>query len=84
MDYMVCFNRLSNVEKKQHIVLSSTVLGLKLLHDVGLSNNEKKLVMSEIDFKRLDHVYKEVKTELAKYLLDTTSLAEGCRIYIIL
>ena len=59
--------------------LSQTVLGLKLLHDAGLSSTDKKLVMSEIDFKKKDDVYKKAKSRLAKYLTDLIGLSEATR-----
>ena len=50
-NFIFRFNKLSNVAKKNNMKLSQTVLGLKLLHDTGLSSTDKKLVMSKIDFK---------------------------------
>ena len=57
--------------------LSQTVLGLILLHDAGLSATDKKLVMSEIDFKKPDDIYKKAKSGLAKYLTDSIGLSEA-------
>ena len=76
-DFIVRFDKLSNVAKKHNMSLSSTVLGLKLLHDAGLSPTDKKLVMSEVNFQKPDGVYKDAKLGLAKYLTDSTGLAEA-------
>ena len=76
-DFIVRFDKLSNVAKKHNMSLSPTVLGLKLLHDAGLSPTDKKLVMSEVNFQRPEGVYKEAKLGLAKYLTDSTGLAEA-------
>ena len=70
------FDRLANVAKKYNMALSETVLGLKLLHDVGLSPTDKKLVMSEVNFQKPEGVYKEAKLGLAKYLTDSSGLAD--------
>ena len=59
--------------------LSQTVLGLKLLHDAGLSATDKKLVMSKIDFKKPADVYKKAKSGLAKYLIDSIGLSGAVR-----
>ena len=75
-DYIIRFDRLANVAKKHNMELSNTVLGLKLLHDAGLTPMDKKLVMSEINFKEKETVYKEAKSGLSKYLTDSTGLAE--------
>ena len=50
-DFIVRFEKLSSVAKNNKMELSQTVLGLKLLHDAGLSATDKTLVMSEINFK---------------------------------
>ena len=57
--------------------LSQTVLGLKLLHNAGLSSTDKKLVMSEINFKKPDDVYKKAKSGLEKYFTDLIGLWEA-------
>ena len=49
-DFIFRFYKLS---KNNNMELSQTVLGLKLLHDAGLSATDKKLVISEINFKKL-------------------------------
>ena len=76
-DFIVRFDKLANVAKKHNMSLSETVLGLKLLHDAGLSPTDKKLVMSEVNFQRPEGVYKDAKLGLAKYLTDSTGLAEA-------
>ena len=52
--YIVHFDRQANIAKKHNMELPATVLGLKLLHDAGLSTTNKKLVMSEVDFKETE------------------------------
>ena len=76
-DFIVRFDKLSNVAKNNNMELSQTVLGLKLLHDAGLSSTDKKLVMSENNFKKKDDVYKKAKSRLAKYLTDSIGLSEA-------
>ena len=76
-DFIVRFDKLANVAKKHNMSLSETVLGLKLLHDAGLSPTDKKLVMSEVNFQKPEGVYKEAKLGLAKYLTDSSGLAEA-------
>jgi len=75
-DFIVRFDKLANVAKKHNMSLSETVLGLKLLHDAGLSPTDKKLVMSEVNFQKPEGVYKEAKLGLAKYLTDSSGLAD--------
>jgi hypothetical protein len=76
-DFIVRFDKLANIAKKNNMELPTTVLGLKLLHDAGLTINDKKLVMSEIDFKKKETIYKNAKAGLAKYLTDGTGLTEA-------
>ena len=65
-DFIVRFDKLSNVAKNNNMELSQTVLGLKLLRNAGLSSTDKKLVMSEINFKKPDDVYKKSKERVSK------------------
>ena len=75
-DFIVRFDKHANAAKKHNMSLSETVLGLKLLHDAGLSPTDKKLVTSEVNFQKPEGVYKDAKLGLAKYLTDSTGLAE--------
>ena len=78
-DFIIRFNKLSNVAKNNNMELSQTLLGLKLLHDAGLSATDKKLVMIEINFKKPADVYKKEKSGLAKYLTDSIGLSHAVR-----
>ena len=60
-DFIVRFDKLSNVAKNNNMELSQTVLGLKLLHDAGLSATDKKVVMSKIYLKKTADVYKKAR-----------------------
>ena len=67
-DCITRFDKLANVVKKHNMELPPTVLGLKIIHDSGISYTDRKLVLIEIDFETLADVYKKVKVGLNKYL----------------
>jgi len=70
-DYINRFDKNAILAKKHNMELPSTVLGLKLLADAGLSDSDRKLVLSEIDFSKANEVYRKAKTGLAKYSAQT-------------
>ena len=61
------FDKLVNHAKKLEMDLPPLAKGLKLLDDAGLPESQKMLVMSEINLKTKENVYKEAKAGLAKY-----------------
>ena len=44
------------------------VKGLKLLDDAGISDQDRNLVLSDINFNNEEQIYKQTKTGLAKYV----------------
>ena len=43
-------------------------MGLKLLHNAGLSDQDMKLVLTGVNFEEETEVYKKAKKGLAKYM----------------
>ena len=66
-DYINRFNTAANLAEKHGMELPGKVKAMKLLHNSGLTANDKKLVLSGMDFSKKDEVYKQAKTGLAKY-----------------
>ena len=67
MDYVNRFEIAANFAKRYKMDLPTKVMGLKLLHNVGLSEQDMKLVLSNADFTQKEEVYKAAKLGLAKY-----------------
>ena len=62
------FEKAANFTKKHKMDLPLKVKGLKLLHNAGLSDQDMKLVLTEINFEEEAEVYKQAKKGLAKYM----------------
>ena len=70
-DYINRFDKNAILAKIHNMELPSTVLGLKLLADAGLSESDRKLVLSEIDFSKANEVESENCFGLYVYRLTT-------------
>ena len=66
-DYINRFNTAANMSEKHGMELPGKVKAMKLLHNSGLTANDKKLVLSGMDFSKKDEVYKQAKIGLVKY-----------------
>ena len=69
-DYINRFDKNAILAKKYKMELPSTVLGLKLLANAGVSAADRKLVLSEVNFSTENEVYEKAKQGLAKYAAD--------------
>jgi hypothetical protein len=67
-DFINRFDTAANLAKKHKMALPEKVKGLKLLDDAGLTDNDTKLVLSDMDFKNEEETYKQAKAGLAKYM----------------
>ena len=56
MECVTRYNKMMNIAKKKQLTMSSAMMGLKLIHDAGISETDRKLVLTEIDFTQLDTV----------------------------
>ena len=74
-DFVNRFDKAANFAKRHKMDLPTKVKGLKLLHDAGLTEQDMKLVLTEIDFNQAEEVYKQAKVGLSKYLRDGSSQA---------
>ena len=72
-DFVNRFDKAANFAKRHKMDLPTKVKGLKLLHDAGLTEQDMKLVLTEIDFEKEEEVYKDAKMGLAKYMRDGNS-----------
>ena len=68
MEFITRFDKTANAAKKKGMEMSQTILGLKLIHDGGLSDSQRNLVLVEIDFEKKDDVYEKAKLGLNKYM----------------
>ena len=68
MEYITRFDKIANAAKKKGMEMSQTILGLKLIHDAGLTDSQRNLVLVEIDFDKKEDVYVKAKLGLNKYL----------------
>ena len=68
MEFVTRFDKTANAAKKKGMEMSQTILGLKLIHDAGLTDSQRNLVLVEIDFDKKDDVYEKAKLGLNKYL----------------
>ena len=55
-DFVNRFDKAANFAKRHKMDLPTKVKGLKLLHDAGLTEQDMKLVLTEIDFKKKEEV----------------------------
>ena len=69
-DFVNRFDKAANFAKRHKMDLPTKVKGLKLLHDAGLTEQDMKLVLTEVDFNEAEEVYKQAKVGLSKYLRD--------------
>ena len=69
------FDKCANLAKRHGMDLPSKVKGLKLLNDAGISEQDMKLVLTEIDFSEKDEVYKAARKGLAKYMKEESSVS---------
>ena len=68
MEFITRFDKTANVAKKRGMDMSQTILGLKLIHDSGLSDSQRNMVLVEINFEKKDDVYEKAKLGLNKYM----------------
>ena len=68
LDFINRFDKCANMAKRHDMDLPPKVKGLKLLDDAGLSEQDTKLVLTEIDFNQKEEVYKKAKQGLVKYM----------------
>ena len=61
------FDKQSNIAKKKKVTYPNLVLAFKLLDNSGLSEVDRKFVLSEMDFSKEDDVYEDTKKALVKY-----------------
>ena len=81
-DFVNRFDKVANSTKKNNMVMSATVKAFKILDDAGLSETDRKLVMSDMDFAKADTLYDDAKIGLLKYLADkpgNTSSTSGIK-----
>ena len=71
-DFINRFNKVANFAKHHDMDLT-----MKLLYNAGLTEQDMKLVLTEIDFKEKHNVYKQAKIGLTKYLRSGSSQATG-------
>ena len=67
-DYINRFDKCANLAKRHDMELPPKVKGLKLLEDAGLSEQDVKLVLTEINFTEGAEVYNKAKRGLTKYM----------------
>ena len=82
-DFVNRFDKVANSAKKNKMDISATVKAFKLLDDAGLSETDRKLVMSDMDFTKADTLYENAKAGLLKYLADkpgNTSSTSGIKL----
>ena len=65
--YILRFDKQSNIAKKKKVTYPNLVLALKLLDNSMLTEVDRKLVLSEMDFSKEDEVYDKTKNALLKY-----------------
>ena len=68
MEFVTRYDKTMNIAKKKGLTMSEAMMGLKLIHDAGILETDRKLVLTEIDFSQLDTVYEKAKAGLNKYL----------------
>ena len=68
MELIARFNKTANAAMQKGMEMSQTILGLTLIHDAGLNESQKNLVLVEIDFEKKEDVYEKAKLGLNKYL----------------
>ena len=64
------FDKQSNIAKKKKVIYPDLVLAFKLLDNSGLSEVDRKLVLSDMNFAG-DNVYENTKKALIKYKSDS-------------
>jgi len=77
MEYITRFDKTANAAKKKGMEMSQTILGLKLIHDGGLTDQQRSLVLVEIDFEKKEEVYEKAKLGLNKYLAGVDGKSVG-------
>ena len=65
--FVMRFDKQSNIAKKKNVKYPNLVLAFKLLDNSGLSEVDRKLVLSEMDFTKENEVYDDTKKALLKY-----------------
>ena len=59
--FVMRFDKQSNIAKKKNVKYPNLVLAFKLLDNSGLSEVDRKLVLSEMDFTKENEVYEDTK-----------------------
>ena len=79
-DFVNRFDKCANIAKRHEMDLPPKVKGLKLLDDAGISDQDVKLVLTEVDFTKKDEVYKQAKKGLAKYMREGSQTKDSAAI----
>ena len=74
-DFVNRFDKAANLAKRHKMDLPTKVKGMKLLYDAGLTDHDRKLVLTEVNFNQEEEVYKQTRSGIAKYLTDGGSRA---------
>ena len=67
-DFVNRFEKAANITKKANMELTTKVKRLKLLNNAGITYQDMKLVLTEVDFNKEEEVYGAAKMGLAKYI----------------
>ena len=67
-EYIVEFDRLYIRAKKRGMKLPESVLAFKLLDFAGISNTEKQLVLTAVDYSKQDQIFKSMAASMRKFL----------------
>ena len=77
-DFINEFEKLHNVVKKQEMTLPQTILAFKLIDAAGLSDEDRKFVLTDIDYTKKDSFYEQTKVEFAGlYAPSSSSSSSG-------
>merc|ERR1719319_874330 len=70
IDFINRFDKAASLAKRHNMDLPAKVKGLKLLRDVGLTEQDRKLVLTEVNFDQEEDVYRQARVGIYKYLAD--------------
>merc|ERR1719319_2053930 len=69
-DFINRFDKAASLAKRHKMDLPAKVKGLKLLRDAGLTEQDRKLVLTEENFDQEEDVYRQARVGIYKYLAD--------------
>merc|ERR1719319_928977 len=69
-DFINRFDKAASLAKRHKMDLPAKVKGLKLLRDAGLTEQDRKLVLTEVNFDQEEDVYRQARVGIYKYLAD--------------